>query len=541
MGKLILFSLLWIFGITGGTYCGQPADAVAPKARVLIGSPVRQKPKILQEFLESLERQARVKYTTDYFFVDDNVVEESHQILLQFQQKMGTSCLIELPNQDQVETEYQCNEKTHYWSNDVVWKVAAFKDRMIDRAHAEGYDYLFLIDSDIVLHPDTIDTLMNAKKGVVSNIFWTCWRPGAAIEPQVWIFDSCRAYPAAEGEHPSPEEIVRRWERFTAQLREPGVYEVGGLGACTLISRDALLKGVHFKRLKNLSFWGEDRHFCVRATALGIPLYVDTHLPACHVYRESALAGVPHYKWACENHASLPLIPTPRLTLSMVVRNEANGYLRRVLESARKYINDAVIIDDASSDETVQICKEVLRDIPLHLVQNTESKFANEVELRRQQWEETVKVNPEWILNLDADEIFEKKFADQVRDLLIENEVDVYTFRLYDMWDEWFYRDDIYWCAHKAYSPFLIRYKPGIEYHWRNTPQHCGRFPLTAVEFPRQKQSDLRLMHYGWATLERRKAKAERYARLDPEAKYGWKAQYESILDACPNLVAWSE
>lgn len=541
MRKSVIAFVFCILGIVGLAYAEQPAGTLESKARVLIGSPIRQKPKILKEFLESLDRQARVKYSTDYFFVDDNIDEESRQILREFQQKIGSGCRIELPNQDQVESAYRCDEKTHYWSNNVVWKVAAFKDRMIDYAREGGYDYLFLIDSDIVLHPNTIDTLMNAKKEVVSNIFWTRWTPTGLIEPQVWIFDTCRAYPAGEGERIPPEEIIRRWERFIGQLKEPGLYEVGGLGACTLISREAIVKGVAFRRIKNLSFWGEDRHFCVRAAALGIPLYVDTHLPACHIYRESALTGVSHYKWACEHGAPLPLIPTPRLTLSMVVRNEANGYLRRVLESAKRYINDAVIIDDCSSDETVQICKEVLQGIPLHLVQNTESKFANEVELRRQQWEETVKVNPDWILNLDADEIFENKFANQVGDLLRDNEVDAYRFRLYDMWDEWYYRDDQYWRAHMGYSPFLIRYKPGIEYLWKNTPQHCGRFPRTISTFSCQKQSELRLRHYGWATLERRKAKADRYARLDPDAKYGWKEQYESILDSCPNLVAWSE
>jgi cellulose synthase/poly-beta-1,6-N-acetylglucosamine synthase-like glycosyltransferase len=536
-----LFGLLWILGITGFAYCGQPADTAAPKARILIGSPIRQKPKILQEFVDSLERQSRVKYSTDYFFVDDNVDEESHQILSQFQQKMGSSCHIELPNQDQIETVYQRDEKTHYWRNDLVWKIAAFKERMIDCARVQGYDYLFLVDSDIVLHPDTIDTLMNAKKEIISNIFWTRWLAWDIVRPQVWLSSIFDCYAASEGETLSPEERGRRWLRYMTQLKEPGVYEVGGLGACTLVAREALLKGVSFKRLKNLSFRGEDRHFCVRAAALGIPLYVDTHLPACHLYFESGLVGVPHYKWACEHHTPLPLIPTPRLTLSMVVRNETNGYLRRVLECARKYINDAVIIDDASSDETVQICKEVLGDIPLHLVQNTDLKCANEVELRRLQWEETVKVNPEWILNLDADEIFEKSFADQVGDLLRDNKVDVYLFRAYDMWDDWFYRDDLYWNAHNEHIPLLVRYKPGIEYRWKDTLQHCGRFPQTAVEFPRQKQSNLRLKHYGWAMLERRRAKAERDARLDLKAKYGCKEKYESILDPCPNLVVWTE
>ena len=30
--------------------------------------------------------------------------------------------------------------------------------------------------------------------------------------------------------------------------------------------------------------FGEDRHFCIRAAALGLSLYVDTHYPAYHIY-----------------------------------------------------------------------------------------------------------------------------------------------------------------------------------------------------------------------------------------------------------------
>ncbi|WP_328130652.1 hypothetical protein [Peribacillus frigoritolerans] len=77
-----------------------------------------------------------------------------------------------------------------------------------------------------------------------------------------------------------------RYQSFIRQMRTPGVHKVGGLGACTLISQKALKAGVNFNRIENLSFWGEDRHFCIRAAALGISMYVDTHLPAYHIYRE---------------------------------------------------------------------------------------------------------------------------------------------------------------------------------------------------------------------------------------------------------------
>ena len=38
--------------------------------------------------------------------------------------------------------------------------------------------------------------------------------------------------------------------------------------------------------MANLALLGEDRHFCVRAGALGYTLYFDTVYPVYHIYRE---------------------------------------------------------------------------------------------------------------------------------------------------------------------------------------------------------------------------------------------------------------
>jgi glycosyltransferase involved in cell wall biosynthesis len=230
----------------------------------------------------------------------------------------------------------------------------------------------------------------------------------------------------------------------------------------------------------------------------------------------------------------------PKITLSMVVRNEENRYLKRVLESAREYIDEAVIIDDASTDRTAKICEEVLRCRKLYLIKNSVSKFGHEVQLRKQQWEETIKTNPEWIINLDADEIFEKKFKHEVKNLVLDPMADAYLFRLYDFWSETHYRSDRYWSAHRTYRwLFLLRYRPDAPVRWPESAQHCGRFPM--MEFQCPKKSSLRIKHMGWSRPEDRQAKYERYKKLDPDAKYGWKEQYESILDMNPNQVAWME
>lgn len=229
----------------------------------------------------------------------------------------------------------------------------------------------------------------------------------------------------------------------------------------------------------------------------------------------------------------------PHVTLSMIVRNEEHRYLRQALETHRPWIDRAVIIDDGSTDSTVALCREMLEGIPLTLIVNPDSLFADEVSLRKQQWETTVATGPEWILNLDADEILTTDFG-IVRNQLLGGTEDAIYFRLFDMWSETHYRDDQYWQAHAYYRPFLVRYRPEWSYEWKETPQHCGRFPLTIQHFAYGCHSP-RVKHYGWARAEDRIRKYERYQALDPDARYGWKEQYESILDTEPKLLQWSE
>ncbi|MEW6226966.1 MAG: glycosyltransferase family 2 protein [Bacillota bacterium] len=229
-----------------------------------------------------------------------------------------------------------------------------------------------------------------------------------------------------------------------------------------------------------------------------------------------------------------------RLTLSMLVRNEAGRYLRKVLEHAAQYIDNAVILDDASEDNTVDVCKEALRNVPLTIVSNPRPSFNNEVGLRKQQWELVTATNPDWILTLDADEMLEDRAKSVVRNLINQPFYDHYSFRLYDFWSPTHYREDPYWQAHKTYRILLVRYQPGFAYTWQETPLHCGRLPNNMPLLP-GALTDLRVKHFGWATQSDREVKYRRYKALDPAGRYGILQQYESILDPRPNLVEWVE
>lgn len=262
--------------------------------KVLIGSPVHQKPKILKEFLDSLKELKTTNLIVDFFFVDDNESIESREILNDFQKEFSHRCIIH-QNKADIEN-YKCDEITHYWPDRTVWKVAGFKNLMIEYAKNRNYDFLFLIDSDIVLHSNTLLHLISTNKDIISEVFWTSWSPDQPLLPQVWLYDFYTQYEVLPDRKLTEQEMVNRHNKFIAQMKIPGVYEVGGLCACTLINNRALSAPISFKKIKNLTYWGEDRHFCIRAAALGLSLFVDTHYPAYHIYRESHLPGVEEYK-----------------------------------------------------------------------------------------------------------------------------------------------------------------------------------------------------------------------------------------------------
>ncbi|MFT9368780.1 SAM-dependent methyltransferase [Paenibacillus polymyxa] len=575
--------------------------------RILIGSPVHQKPEILSLFLQALERLETPDVLPDYLFVDDNDNPISSQWLVEFSNRLPGRVLPLLTGSQQVEN--RSDEHTHYWPPALVWKVAGFKNRLIEYALQHNYDALFLVDSDLVLHSRTLCRLVETEKDIVSEIFWTRWQPEGPLLPQVWVSDEYNLFHREDGEVLSKEERAQRELHFIHQLHIPGLYEVGGLGACTLIRRRALEAGIHFGKIKNVSYWGEDRHFCIRAAAYGFPLFVDTHYPAMHLYREADRMKAEQLlftlKYFTSNHSEQvthaehsdtspsspafnhsassrtpkfpepPVIPdhlhetavfakytadsfvvpptftgprqselytppvsNPKLTLTMTVYNEADHKLTDVLLSHRKYIDEAVIIDDGSHDDSGELCREILQGIPLRLIRNETPSFTNEVELRKQQWRETLASSPEWILSMDADEMFESRFAQGVHSLLAGTTADTICFRLFDMWSSTHYRDDEYWQAHRYYRPFLIRYKEGFPYKWREQSLHCGRLPENVLDLPTEI-SNYRIQHWGWYTPAIRMAKFERYQLLDPSARYGWKEQYESILDSNPQLTLW--
>lgn len=228
----------------------------------------------------------------------------------------------------------------------------------------------------------------------------------------------------------------------------------------------------------------------------------------------------------------------PRFLAMMAVRNEADRFLRPVLDRLGALVDGIVILDDASTDHTPDLCRAHPRVIRFERL-STPLFPQSEASLRAKLWQLTVELDPDWILAVDADEIFEAHRRPEILALTRQTHYGLITFPVYHFWGDFrHYRVDRWWHPARGRTACLHRYQKNRTYHWAPRALHCGRFPQEAYQTPRL-DSDIPLLHLGYAHRREHQAKYQRYLQLDPLGEFCPLAHYRSILHSHPQLKCW--
>lgn len=232
--------------------------------RILIGAPLRCYAPIFREHLRALDKLIIPDgVTVDRFYIANGAGDEVE--LLRDDEYIVRDDLAPIMYED------GNGDHDHKWTNHDTVRMGELRTLLTDKALADGYDYYFSIDTDVIVQPETLAQLLAAKRSIVSEVFWTV-SDGGFEWCNAWECDNYGVYPAT----------LDKWHAA-------GLYHVGMTGACTLIHRRVFETGVNYRKIPNVqhALVGEDRHFCVRAACAGFTCWLDTHYPATHLYRLS--------------------------------------------------------------------------------------------------------------------------------------------------------------------------------------------------------------------------------------------------------------
>ena len=199
------------------------------------------------------------------------------------------------------------------------------------------------------------------------------------------------------------------------------------------------------------------------------------------------------------------------------VKNEER-FIEKSLKSVLDICSEVVILDDNSTDKTVEICSSFDKVVDIQTVSDS---TLNEVRDRNALLQMGLKRNPDFILSVDGDEIFMPNSAE-----ILFEEIDilypknnVFEFQFLTCWDtiEQIRFDGIfgnYW------QKRLFKVKnQSTDLKFKNTANfgnlHCGSVPKNIIGFDNPTRSNVKIFHMASIDETLRQQKYEYYTKID--------------------------
>lgn len=217
---------------------------------------------------------------------------------------------------------------------------------------------------------------------------------------------------------------------------------------------------------------------------------------------------------------------TPVFFGLMRIKNESR-WIARVIEAQLPLVDRLLILDDHSTDDTVEICERYDK------VTLFRSPFEGLDESRDKNWllqraYESIPCNdqhfalgnadsPYWCLALDGDEELLPDAPELLREAATSDRADSYAVRILYAWDRADQvRVDGVYGAFTRPSLFRLMNKA---FTYKRTPWggnlHCSSIPQEMIGGSRACRAAL--LHFGYIDAELRRRKYEFYTRVDPD------------------------
>ena len=210
----------------------------------------------------------------------------------------------------------------------------------------------------------------------------------------------------------------------------------------------------------------------------------------------------------------------PKITAIYRVKNEAR-FIEQSIKSVVDLCSEIIVLDDNSTDNTVEICSgfdkvtDIIKqkDLPL-----------DETRDRNYLFEKARKLDPDFILSVDGDEIFMPNASEILFEELstIHPNSSVFEFQFLTLWDDVnTIRTDGIFGYYWQKRLLRIKNQPlSLLFVENDNPGnlHCGSIPPTSMGFNNQAKSNVKIFHLASLDDEVRKRKYEYYTKTDPDS-----------------------
>lgn len=173
--------------------------------------------------------------------------------------------------------------------------------------------------------------------------------------------------------------------------------------------------------------------------------------------------------------------------------------LERFVNYVLPLVSDLVVYDDGSTDGSYEY---LLKRTP-YVLRGTKNDFVNERSHKQLLLQEALKLNPDFILWLDADEVLTANAAQKLQELCAhceENEIDAVNMHEINLWRSysWQRLDSLY---DSGWFCRLWRVVPGICFNETKPGLHQPLFPSTIGNV--KWTLDVQVLHYGFSSKQR--------------------------------------
>ena len=207
----------------------------------------------------------------------------------------------------------------------------------------------------------------------------------------------------------------------------------------------------------------------------------------------------------------------PNIVAMYRIKNEEK-WIKKSIESVLDVCSEVVILDDGSTDNTLEICQKIDRVDVTHQTNLPTDEVRDYTKLLKM----TMKKKPEYILAFDGDEILapnSKEILSEELNILYPENI-VFSMQLFHIWDvpNKFRHDGI---LHTMWRPRLFKTKNiTTESKYKNSIYpgnlHANHIPDNMEGLDRPIASNAKILEYGFYSEELRQKKFQYYNSQDP-------------------------